>query len=102
MTQAWRYLGMWDFGEHGHSMLGNLCHLRQVMSLWKIPGLSDFMRFTNLQLSLLLMVMANPIGPSGNISGDLEICGLLTSTLLRLCIHVSPKPLSTGHDANKN
>ncbi|KAM9644290.1 uncharacterized protein ACIBXB_012712 isoform 3-T3 [Morphnus guianensis] len=72
MTQAWRYLGMWDFGEHGHSMLGNLCHLRQVMSLWKIPGLSDFMRFTNLQLSLLLMVMANPIGPSGNISGDLE------------------------------
>lgn len=30
MTQAWRYLGMWDFGDCGHSVLGNLCHLRQV------------------------------------------------------------------------
>lgn len=30
MTQAQGYLGTWDFGEPGHSMLGNLCHLRQV------------------------------------------------------------------------
>ena len=30
MTQAQRYLGMWDFGEPGHSVLGNLCRLRQV------------------------------------------------------------------------
>lgn len=30
VTQAWSCLGTWDFGKPGHSMLWNLCHVRQV------------------------------------------------------------------------